>query len=476
MKKYYILTSPFSIIPLEEFPFRKRDHYLNLVIEAEKNLSLKKKKSKELKSLLKKMGFEWSPLSEQGHIVTKGYGVTILEAVKQYCRNVTKEFCEKEKIPLYEIKDGELYNSNFSELKHHFLFLSKAAPFYGKKFYKVFIENKKLILRYSACTPKLLIAKNANLLSKDLPIGLFEISKSYRFEEKEDLEICERLRSFHVPELHILTRDLSFSLKLSLNLHLKILEEISKFGFNWEIIFGVTQNFFENQKWFFKTITKLINRPALLVVYGEKDFYEDGVELNVDYKVFSVEEIPIELSTFQIDDGRMPSAFNVKYRVGKDLKAISTIHVVFLGSIERFIYLILNIAIKKKEKNKFLELPFWFTPIQIRVIPFKQDFLKYSEKIAAKLEEINLRVDVDDRKISYLAKKRDKELQWIPYIIIVKKRGRNKYFLEFEDKIKKTSKILNLKSLINKMKIKLKSSKIITPRSVPLLLSRRIKI
>jgi threonyl-tRNA synthetase len=474
-KRYYILDPSFNIIPLEDYKFSKNEFYLRSVITdecLEKKFKLEKE-NPNVKKILQEMGFEREPLSEPGHLRVKGYGVTILEAIEQYSWNIAKEFCEKEKIPVYKIKGGELYNSNIPEIKKHLSLLLNAPSLYGENFYKVFIENKELILRYSGCTQKLSIAKDLDLSYKNLPIGLFEISKSYRFEKENELENCYRLRSFHLPELHVLSEGLSQSLKIALSVYSKILEEISKLELNWEIVCGVTENFFKKQKWFLKSIINFTNKPVLLVIYNRKDFYEDGVEVNIDYKLFNIQRIPLEMSTFQVDDGTTIPTFNVKYHLHKKLKPVSTIHAVFIGSIERFVYFNFNRIIKKMKNGEFLEFPFWMVPIQIRIIPFKRNCLKEAEKIAKKLEEINLRVDVDDREISFAMKKKAEELKWIPYIItIYKKKRDDKYHLKLEDKFKRINKILDLDGLIKEMRMK-SNTRIVVPRYTPLFLSKR---
>ncbi|MFQ6061273.1 MAG: His/Gly/Thr/Pro-type tRNA ligase C-terminal domain-containing protein, partial [Thermoplasmata archaeon] len=82
-----------------------------------------------------------------------------------------------------------------------------------------------------------------------------------------------------------------------------------------------------------------------------------------------------------------------------------------IGSIERWIYAILEEALKKEKP----ELPFWLSPTQIRFIPVREEFLDECVRLA---ESLNARVDVDDRESTVSKKIRDAEREWINMIVV----------------------------------------------------------
>ncbi len=85
-----------------------------------------------------------------------------------------------------------------------------------------------------------------------------------------------------------------------------------------------------------------------------------------------------------------------------------------IGSIERWIYIVLEDALKK-EKH---EIQFWLAPTQIRLIPVREEFAAECEKIAEKLKGM-ARVDIDDRNEKLGRKIRDAGREWINMVIVV---------------------------------------------------------
>jgi threonyl-tRNA synthetase len=90
-----------------------------------------------------------------------------------------------------------------------------------------------------------------------------------------------------------------------------------------------------------------------------------------------------------------------------------------MGSIERWIGVILEQAAKDMENNKIPKLPLWLSPIQVRIIPVNMNYLDKAIEIALKINENDIRADVDDRNESVAKKIRDAEMEWIPYIVVI---------------------------------------------------------
>ncbi len=69
-KKYYILDSSSEITPVEDYRFNKTETWLKSLVNSECFFKNPKDKSKEirLEKMINKMGFEWEPLSEPGHM------------------------------------------------------------------------------------------------------------------------------------------------------------------------------------------------------------------------------------------------------------------------------------------------------------------------------------------------------------------------------------------------------------------------
>ncbi|UCE80818.1 MAG: hypothetical protein JSV94_06685, partial [Methanobacteriota archaeon] len=82
-----------------------------------------------------------------------------------------------------------------------------------------------------------------------------------------------------------------------------------------------------------------------------------------------------------------------------------------IGSIERWMYALLEEALKK-DKPSF---PFWLSPTQVRLIPVGEEFLKDCRSIA---DALAVRVDIDDTDDSVGKKIRNAEREWVNMIVV----------------------------------------------------------
>lgn len=474
-KKYYIFDKSASITPVKDYKFNKQEIYLKLLVESEcflKNLEFKNKKIK-LDQALVDLGFKWDFLAESGHMRQLPSATTILEAIGKYIWSIADKFGNEQDLPIHRISGGELFDVNNYELKKQIAIISKGSM-YGTNQYNVVANNRKQILRYSACTQKLVLAREINLSIKDLPIGIFELSKSYRFEKENELQLGKRVRNFHLPELHILNDGLEASLRKALSAHAKILNEIGSFDSECELFCSVSNDFFENHQDYLKIIAESIDKPFLIAVYNKGANCGNGIKIDIEYKVFDTLKCPLEISTFQVDDGTSDFSFGVKYKDKSGLKKpISTIHTVFFGSLERAAYFFIDRAIKKETKSGFRPLPFWAAPIQVRVITDNNEFFKEAKKLTEDLNLLNFRADFDDRKISLSAKKKNKDLKYIPYLISFVKNTKGLPILILENQASGIIKKEINKNEIIKMLRAEKGNNISVPLYTPLLLSKR---
>lgn len=87
------------------------------------------------------------------------------------------------------------------------------------------------------------------------------------------------------------------------------------------------------------------------------------------------------------------------------------IHRTAFGSIERFFGILIE-----QYAGAF---PTWLAPVQVKILPISDKFLDYAEKVKAKLEVLNIKVELDKRaeKIGY--KIREAQMEKVPYMLVV---------------------------------------------------------
>lgn len=108
----------------------------------------------------------------------------------------------------------------------------------------------------------------------------------------------------------------------------------------------------------------------------------------------------------------MPERFDLTYvDSDNERKRPVMIHRTILGSMERFMGILIE-----HYAGKF---PVWLAPVQVKLLPISDKFNEYGYKIKNHLEEIGIRVEIDDRaeKIGY--KIREAQVMKIPYMLVI---------------------------------------------------------
>jgi threonyl-tRNA synthetase len=118
-----------------------------------------------------------------------------------------------------------------------------------------------------------------------------------------------------------------------------------------------------------------------------------------------------QLGTCQLDYN-FPERFGLTYTGADNTEHQPVmIHRALMGSYERFIGILLE--------HYAGELPVWLAPVHAIVLPIADRHLEYAARVHARLAEVGLRVEVDDRTESVGRKIRDAELRKIPYMLVV---------------------------------------------------------
>ncbi|HVN21571.1 MAG TPA: threonine--tRNA ligase, partial [Dongiaceae bacterium] len=140
---------------------------------------------------------------------------------------------------------------------------------------------------------------------------------------------------------------------------------------------------------------------------GEAAFYGP----KIDIKLVDAIGRLWQLSTVQVDFN-LPQRFGLEY-VAEDgtRKQPVMVHRALFGSVERFFGVLLE--------HYAGAFPVWLTPVQTVMIPIAERHTEYANKVAAQLEAIGVRVEVDARNEKMNAKIREHALQKVPFLLVV---------------------------------------------------------
>lgn len=279
------------------------------------------------------------------------------------------------------------------------------------------MENEEMVLRPMNCPHHMLIYKNKMHSYRDLPIRIGELAHDFRYEASGNVCGLERVREMCQNDAHLFVRPDQIKEEFKKVVEL-ILSVYKDFGFN-EYTFRLSlrdkndkEKYFDDDEMWNTAESQLreILKEANLNFYeaeGEAAFY--GPKLDVQIKTALGHDITI--STCQLDF-LLPRRFELSY-IGEDGKEHTpvVIHRAILGTFDRFLSFLIE-----ETKGAF---PIWIAPVQVKILPISDAYVKYANTVKEQLEKEGIRVEVDDRneKIGY--KIRESQVQKVPYMLVV---------------------------------------------------------
>jgi len=278
--------------------------------------------------------------------------------------------------------------------------------------------NDRYILRYASDFLLFDLLSSMNLKTHYFPLRIYEWEQYSR-----------RLRSFVMPDMHTLCKDVKSSVEEFKSQYFLIKNLLDDLGIKSYIIFRATQDFYrENNEWI-KELVKKEGQPALLELWEERYFY---FVLKFERPVLSAQNRSATLSTNQIDvessleymvdnEGKKRQKYDIHFT---DIDGITKYPVILhnspTGGLERILWGLIETAIRDKDKI-VPGFRTWISPIQVRILTISNEQHDYAEKILEILSKESYRVDFDDRNEKLGKKIRQSEIDWIPYTIILGK-------------------------------------------------------
>jgi len=453
--EYLIMTPDGKTFEPEKYQFKKDEEDLRILVDKE---VFKKEapggEEPRIIGVLKRFGFEWEPSSDAGHMRYGPKAALMVDLVGAYAWQSVNELG----IPSFSIKGTNLFKLDVPAIKEH-------ANLFGERLYTIRVDNEDFILKYAACFQQFSMLKDWLVSYKQIPFGMFEIADSYRLEQSGETLLGFRLRRFYMPDYHIFCRDIEHAEVVSIRVHEKIHEKARELGNQYVSLYNLTKSFFEKNKAYLQKLVKIDKKPALLHFVPENKYYW---VINIEYHITDELKRSREIATDQIDIGNA-KRFGIKYVNEKREEVYPPIlHIAILGGIERYIFTVLDTALKQKVPS----LPLWLAPIQARVIPVSDKFIKDAEKIADQMEKNCIRVDVDDRSFTLPKRVREAETEWINYVLVIGQREIDSGVLPVRDRKLRKIRNMQLQQLIKEMKEETKG-KPFQPLTLPRFLSKR---
>jgi threonyl-tRNA synthetase len=142
-------------------------------------------------------------------------------------------------------------------------------------------------------------------------------------------------------------------------------------------------------------------------VEGEAAFYGPKIDIKIEDAIGRI----WQLGTIQLD-WNLPERFQLEYTGEDNTKHRPImIHRALFGSIERFFGILIE-----QYAGAF---PLWLAPVQVAVLPITDRVIDYAESVAAELNGLGFRVEVNTKSDKIGAKIRDAQMQKVPYMLVL---------------------------------------------------------
>ncbi len=234
----------------------------------------------------------------------------------------------------------------------------------------------------------------------------------HRNEKSGQLHGLMRVRAFTQDDAHIfMTQDQIIE---EIKKVAKLIDKVyTKFGFPYHVELSTRpeNSIGSDEDWELATKALGIAMDSLKIPYsineGDGAFYGPKLDFHLKDSIGRT----WQCGTIQLDF-QLPQRFEAEY-IGADgaKHRPIMIHRVILGSIERFIGILIE-----HYAGKF---PVWLSPVQVKILPVSDKYMPYADKISEALKAAGIRVEMDARNEKLGYKIREAQLDKVPYMLIL---------------------------------------------------------
>jgi threonyl-tRNA synthetase len=340
-------------------------------------------------------------------IQPEGPGFPFFHPKGMIIRNILEDFWRKEHIKrgYQEIRTPIILNEELWRRSGHW-------DHYKENMYFTEIDGQTYAIKPMNCPGAMLVYKSTLHSYRDLPLRLCELGLVHRHELSGVLHGLMRVRSFTQDDAHLFMTPEQVEDEI-----LGVIELVDYFykifGFEYHVELSTRpeNSMGTDEEWELATnaLVSALKRANLpyKVNEGEGAFYGPKIDFHLKDSIGRT----WQCGTIQLDF-QMPERFELEY-IGPDGEKHRPImlHRVIYGSIERFIGIL--------TEHFAGAFPTWLAPVQVRILPISEKHHEYARKVYERLQEHDIRVELDDRneKIGY--KIREAQVQKIPYMLIV---------------------------------------------------------
>ncbi|RLF14497.1 MAG: threonine--tRNA ligase [Thermoprotei archaeon] len=354
--------------------------------------------------LMVKLGLvDYEPSSDVGHFRFYPKGALVKELLEAFADDLALR-----RLRAVKVETPMMYRLSQKAI-------AEQASKFRERDYRLRVGGEEFTLRFAGDFGLFSMMRDAQLSYRHLPLRVYELSQSFRLEQRGECVGLRRLRAFTMPDIHCFCRDLEQGMEEYAELFKVYTELADSMEVEYAVAFRAVEDFYREHRGWFLELVRHVGRPALIELLPERRHYW---VVKHEYQFVDLQGGNAQLCTVQLDveDSERYGIFYFDER--GERRGCIIVHS-SMGSIERWMYALLEEAARLMKEGRPPMLPVWLSPTQVRIVPVGREQLDYALKVADRLEAGEVRVDVDDREETVAKKVRDAETEWVPYVAVV---------------------------------------------------------
>lgn len=343
---------------------------------------------------------DYEPASDRGHLRLYPAGTLIHNLIRDWHEQILVQ-----EMNAAEVRTPFFYDWSRQDIR------GQAGTFHDRLYYVTpYTKEQEFVLRFGGDLGQFSLLKDARISYRNLPLRVFEYAESFRYQRSGELRGLEKARSFSLFDIHSICADspqawTEFAAWYYLHANIS-----SEWNIDYSLDFTIVDTFFEQHKALLLPLLRYSGRPALVELISKRKHYwllKYHFHDEQTHKYFNV----------QLDQENS-SLYGIEYNGPDGQRHGCTICHIALGSIQRWMILALEIALKHEEPV----LPLWLAPTQLRLLPVSQGQVEQVMRIARDLAQRKIRVDVDDRHKTLSWRIQQAQMGWVPYVVVIGER------------------------------------------------------
>ncbi|MDY0179308.1 MAG: threonine--tRNA ligase, partial [Synergistaceae bacterium] len=275
------------------------------------------------------------------------------------------------------------------------------------------IDERPFAVKPMNCPGGILVYKSRIRSYREFPMRIAELGTVHRHERSGVLHGLMRVRSFTQDDAHLYVTPEQIKQEIIGIMDLVRFIYRDVFGFSYRVELSTRPEKAMGDPVMWEKAEKALQEALedfgtdFRVNPGDGAFYGPKIDFHLEDCIGRT----WQCGTIQLDF-QMPEKFDMTY-IGPDGNEHRPVmlHRTVFGSLERFMGILIE--------HYAGSFPFWLAPVQVRIVPVKEDHIPYAAEVESRLKEIGLRVEKDIRDEKLGKKIRDAQVEKIPFMVVL---------------------------------------------------------